>query len=72
VAQTQKTKEILQWKPKHSSLENILKTSWAWHQNYFSKKNYAIKIFYREDTKEFKRFILDYRKNEKIFASETI
>jgi UDP-glucose 4-epimerase len=37
VARAQKAQEILGWKPEHSSLENILRTAWAWHQNYFSK-----------------------------------
>jgi UDP-glucose-4-epimerase GalE len=38
VAQAQKAHELLQWKPKHSSLENILETAWRWHQSYFEKK----------------------------------
>ena len=38
VAQSRKAMEILNWQPRHSSLENILKTAWAWHQNYFGQK----------------------------------
>jgi len=38
VAQSKKAMETLQWQPRHSSLENILKTAWAWHQGYFGKK----------------------------------
>jgi len=37
VAQASKARRILKWVPKHSSLENILKTAWAWHKNYFGK-----------------------------------
>jgi len=36
VAQSQKAKKILDWKPKYSDLENILKTAWAWHQKWHS------------------------------------
>ena len=39
VASSQKAMEVLQWKPRHSSLENILKTAWAWHRNYFGGKS---------------------------------
>ncbi len=38
VAQAQKAQEVLRWQPRHSSLENILRTAWAWHQGYFGKK----------------------------------
>jgi UDP-glucose-4-epimerase GalE len=37
VAKSDKAKRVLKWKPKHSSLENILQTAWAWHKNYFAK-----------------------------------
>lgn len=38
VAQAQKAKDVLKWEPRHSGLENILKTAWAWHQSYFGKR----------------------------------
>lgn len=38
VARSSKAMETLGWKPGHSSLENILKTAWVWHRNYFGKK----------------------------------
>jgi UDP-glucose 4-epimerase len=38
VALSQKAMKTLNWQPQHSSLENILKTAWTWHQNYFGKK----------------------------------
>lgn len=38
VARSVKAMETLGWQPRHSSLENILKTAWAWHQNHFGKK----------------------------------
>ena len=38
VARSSKAMETLGWRPRHSSLENILKTAWVWHQNYFGKK----------------------------------
>ena len=38
VAQADKANRVLGWKPEHSSLENILETSWKWHQAYFGKK----------------------------------
>ncbi len=38
VAQSQKAKKVLKWKPQHSSLENILRTAWAWHQKHHGKK----------------------------------
>jgi UDP-glucose 4-epimerase len=38
VALARKAVEVLGWQPRHSSLENILKTSWVWHQNYFQRK----------------------------------
>lgn len=41
VAQSKKAFEVLGWKPEYSSLENILKTAWVWHQNYFGKKKKA-------------------------------
>jgi UDP-glucose-4-epimerase GalE len=37
VARSAKAMEVLGWKPVHSDLENILKTAWVWHQNYFGK-----------------------------------
>ena len=37
VGKTDKAQKILGWKPEHSSLENILKTAWVWHQNWFGK-----------------------------------
>ena len=39
VAQADKANQMLGWKPQHSSLENILETSWKWHKTYFGKKN---------------------------------
>ncbi len=39
VARADKAREALGWQPRHSSLENILKTAWAWHRNYFGKKS---------------------------------
>ena len=38
VADNHKATEVLDWTPQHSSLENILKTSWAWHQKTFGGK----------------------------------
>ena len=38
VADNRKASEVLGWTPRHSSLENILKTAWAWHQNWFGTK----------------------------------
>ncbi len=38
VAQADKANRVLGWKPEHSSLENILETSWKWHLKYFGKK----------------------------------
>jgi UDP-glucose 4-epimerase len=38
VAKADKAKTMLKWMPRHSSLENILKTAWKWHQGYFGKK----------------------------------
>jgi UDP-glucose-4-epimerase GalE len=38
VAASQKAKKTLGWEPRHSGLENILKTAWKWHQAYFRKK----------------------------------
>ncbi len=38
VAQSDKARAALGWQPRHSSLENILKTAWAWHRNYFGGK----------------------------------
>ncbi len=38
VAQSKKAMEVLKWKPEHSSLENILKTAWGWHQNFYDSK----------------------------------
>jgi UDP-glucose 4-epimerase len=32
VADNCKAARVLKWKPKHSDIENILKTAWAWHQ----------------------------------------
>ncbi len=37
VARSSKAMETLGWQPRHSSLENILRTAWAWHQGYFGK-----------------------------------
>lgn len=37
VAAAAKAQKVLKWKPVHSSLENILKTAWAWHRSYFAK-----------------------------------
>ncbi len=37
VGKTNKAEKILGWKPEHSNLENILKTAWAWHNNWFGK-----------------------------------
>ncbi len=37
VGKTDKAQQVLGWKAEHSSLENILKTAWVWHQNYFKK-----------------------------------
>ncbi len=34
VAQSKKAQKVLGWKPKYSSLENILKTAWEWHQRW--------------------------------------
>jgi len=36
VAQSQKAQSILKWQPRHSSLENILKTAWVWNQHWHS------------------------------------
>lgn len=33
VANAAKANQQLGWQPQHSSLENIVKTAWAWHQN---------------------------------------
>ena len=38
VAGSDKAKRELQWTPEHSSLENILRTAWKWHQAYFGGK----------------------------------
>ena len=38
VADNRKATMVLEWTPRHSSLENILKTSWAWHQKQFASK----------------------------------
>ena len=38
VAQSKKAQSLLKWKPKHSSLENILKTAWDWHNGHFGKE----------------------------------
>jgi UDP-glucose 4-epimerase len=51
VAQSKKANELLGWKPVHSDLENILKTAWVWHQNYFGKKTSV----HREDAKSAKK-----------------
>ena len=32
VADNQKASQLLSWVPKYSSLENIIKTAWAWEQ----------------------------------------
>jgi UDP-glucose 4-epimerase len=44
VGKTEKAQKVLGWKPEHSSLENILKTAWVWHQNFFGKKMKAGKL----------------------------
>ncbi len=41
VAQADKANRVLGWKPEHSSLKNILETSWKWHQAYFGKSKKA-------------------------------
>ena len=37
VADNRKASEILEWVPRHSGLENILRTAWAWHQKWRSR-----------------------------------
>ncbi|HVM32379.1 MAG TPA: UDP-glucose 4-epimerase GalE [bacterium] len=37
VASSAKARRVLGWKPKYSSLENILKTAWEWHKSYFGE-----------------------------------
>jgi len=37
VGKTDKAQNLLGWKAEHSSLENILKTAWNWHKNWFGK-----------------------------------
>ncbi len=34
IASSQKAQTILGWKPRHSSLENIITTAWEWHRNH--------------------------------------
>lgn len=34
VAQSKKAQKVLGWKPKHSSLTNIIRTAWVWHQKW--------------------------------------
>ena len=38
VADAQRANEILRWHPKHSGLESIVKTAYAWHKNFFDVK----------------------------------
>jgi UDP-glucose 4-epimerase len=38
VADNRKASKDLGWTPRHSSLENILKTSWVWHQKWYGKE----------------------------------
>ena len=34
IASSKKAKNILGWKPKHDSLEEIIETAWRWHKNH--------------------------------------
>lgn len=34
IASSQKAKDILGWKPKHDSLEEIIESAWRWHKNH--------------------------------------
>ena len=33
-ADNTKIKKVLNWEPKHSDLETIIKTAWTWHKNH--------------------------------------
>lgn len=34
IASSEKAKQILDWKPQHDSLEEIIETAWKWHKNH--------------------------------------
>lgn len=38
VANNNKAIKHLDWKPRHSSVEEIISTAWEWHKNYFNMK----------------------------------
>ena len=42
VSNSIRSKKILNWKPIHSSLNNIIKTAWKWHSKY--PKGYYTKV----------------------------
>ena len=34
IASSEKAKKILEWKPEHASLEEIIESAWKWHKNH--------------------------------------